>query len=243
MINLGLIGFGRTGSIVAREIIKHAKLSCVFRKSDKYINHDIGSLLGLEEEIGVRISHIEDIEEVLDEDKPEVMIDSSSKEAVKEYIPKLAERGIGLIICSTGWTEEEIVFLKSFSDRMGIVMAPNITEGINILITLSKIIKQVWPTADIEIIETHFKQKKDVSGTAKKIAEKIGSPKIHSIRAGGIVGKHEVVFGKPHQVLRITHESIDRAAFGNGAIRAAKWLNGEKGYYTMENVLDIYQGD
>ncbi|MNY50372.1 4-hydroxy-tetrahydrodipicolinate reductase [compost metagenome] len=61
---------------------------------------------------------------------------------------------------------------------------------------------------------------------------------VNSIRVGGIVGKHEVIFGLPHQTIRIVHESISRAAFGTGAIFAAKWLQDkENGLYSMENVL------
>ena len=81
MIKLGLMGFGRTGSIVAKEIIKHAELSCVFRKSNERIGHDIGRLLGLENDINIKMSNINDMQTVLDKAKPDVVIDFSSKKA------------------------------------------------------------------------------------------------------------------------------------------------------------------
>jgi 4-hydroxy-tetrahydrodipicolinate reductase len=74
-----------------------------------------------------------------------------------------------------------------------------------------------------------------------KIAEHLNiEPKEHinSIRVGGIVGKHEVIFGLPHQTLRLTHESISRSAFGTGAIFAGKWLlKKNTGLYKMEHLI------
>ena len=107
----------------------------------------------------------------------------------------------------------------------------------------SKLFQKIAPNADIEIIEEHFRKKKDVSGTALRIAEELGLDKeqhINSVRVGGIVGKHEVIFGLPNQTIRIIHESHNRAAFGQGAIYAAKWImSREKGIYSMEQALSF----
>ncbi|NCC69675.1 MAG: dihydrodipicolinate reductase, partial [Clostridia bacterium] len=63
---------------------------------------------------------------------------------------------------------------------------------------------------------------------------------INSIRVGGIIGKHEVIFGLPNQTIRITHESLSKAAFGQGAIYAAKWIMSKgPGIYTMEEALSL----
>ena len=97
------------------------------------------------------------------------------------------------------------------------------------------------PDADIEIVEEHFKAKSEVSGTAKKIAGVLDlNPETHinSIRVGGIVGRHEIIFGLPNQTIRLSHESISRAAFGQGAIFATKALIGQPpGMYTMETII------
>ena len=89
--------------------------------------------------------------------------------------------------------------------------------------------------------EEHFKAKSEVSGTAKRIAGVLDlNPKTHinSIRVGGIVGRHEIIFGLPNQTIRLSHESISRAAFGQGAIFAAKAILGKPpGMYTMENII------
>ena len=104
-------------------------------------------------------------------------------------------------------------------------------------------LQDIAPHADIEIIEEHFKGKKGVSGTALRIADDLGLDReknIHSIRVGGTIGKHEVVFGLPNQTIRIVHESHNRAAFGQGAIYGAKWImTQEKGMFSMEQALSL----
>jgi len=62
---------------------------------------------------------------------------------------------------------------------------------------------------------------------------------IHTIRVGGIIGKHTLIIGQPHQTLAITHESIDRYAFGQGSLKAALWVNGKKGIFEMDDVLNL----
>ena len=103
--------------------------------------------------------------------------------------------------------------------------------------------KKIAPWVDIEIIEEHFKDKQGMSGTAIKIAHAldIGKEEIKTIRAGGIVGKHEVIFGFPYQTVRLIHESISREAFGNGALFVAQNLVSKKaGLYNFEDVLLPY---
>jgi 4-hydroxy-tetrahydrodipicolinate reductase len=121
--------------------------------------------------------------------------------------------------------------------------SPNITLGVNYLLFASQIFKKIAPWVDIEIIEEHFKDKQGLSGTAIKIAHAldIGKEEIKTIRAGGIVGKHEVIFGFPYQTVRLIHESISREAFGNGALFVAQNLVSKKaGLYNFEDVLLPY---
>ncbi|MDF2876232.1 MAG: Dihydrodipicolinate reductase, partial [Sporomusa sp.] len=95
--------------------------------------------------------------------------------------------------------------------------------------------------ADIEIVEEHFKGKKEVSGTAQRIANVLSlnvEEHLNSIRVGGIVGRHEIIFGMPNQTIRLSHESISRAAFGQGSIFAVKFLIDQPpGMYTMETII------
>jgi hypothetical protein len=94
--------------------------------------------------------------------------------------------------------------------------------------------------ADVEILEQHFREKPEISGTAKKIAETlhVSEENITSMRLGGIVGHHEVIFGFPHQTVRLIHDSIRREAFGTGAAFALNELQScAHGFYTFDDLL------
>lgn len=102
-------------------------------------------------------------------------------------------------------------------------------------------LQKIVPWADIEIIEGHFRNKPEISGTAVRIADLLGLDKanhINSVRIGGIVGKHEVLFGLPNQTIRLVHETNNRAAFGQGIIFGAKYLiNKPNGLYSMDRII------
>lgn len=244
-INIGLFGFGRTGHIVAQEIIsdKNCNLSWVMRKSKATIGEYASHLLGFEHDEGqiYSINSI-DCDTFFSENKVDVIIDFSAASAVDCY-SMAAPLGTCIVSAISKYDAEHLKELKELSDKTAVLYSPNITLGINFLIEASKVLQKIAPNADIEIIEEHFRGKKEVSGTALRIAEDLGLDKlehINSIRVGGIVGKHEVVFGLPHQTIRITHESLSRSAFGQGAIYAAKWLVGkDKGLYTMEQAVSL----
>lgn len=242
-ISIGLFGFGRTGSTVANEIINDTgcDLKWVIRQSDVNVGEYASHLLGhLHEEGLIHSLHNIDFDRFYEENKVDVIIDFSNSCAVKEY-ENAVTYGSKIVSAISNYEPEDIRHLKELSDQTAILYSPNITLGINFLMEASKLLQNVVPDADIEIIEEHFKDKKDVSGTAIRIAEALDLNKeehINSIRVGSIVGKHEVIFGLPHQTIRIIHETHNRAAFGQGAIYAAKWIMNEKnGIYTMEQAL------
>ncbi|HEQ71637.1 MAG TPA: 4-hydroxy-tetrahydrodipicolinate reductase [Spirochaetia bacterium] len=257
MIRIGLVGFGKTGKDVARELIsdKSVKLVCVFKYSDTAaVGKDTGLLLGMEP-AGVRISLLNDYDAVLARTKPDVMIDFAAKRSILHYLEPTARQRVNLVICSTGYNETQLEMIKKYSTEIGILWAPNITDGINILAKISTIVKKEWPDADISIIETHHAGKKGMSGTAYKIAEAIRDTEdirvgrvresareeneiiIHKVRLGGVIGRHEVIFGTPYQTITMTHNTISRRAFGRGAIRAAHWIHGKKGFFTVEDII------
>ncbi len=143
----------------------------------------------------------------------------------------------------SAYPAKTITLLKKLSQQTRVLWSPNITVGINFLMLAAKILKTIAPYTDIEIVEEHFKNKKEVSGTAIRISEALSLPEadIKSVRAGGIVGRHEIIFGFPYQTVRLIHESILREAFGDGALFAAKNLVDKKqGFYSMENLLIPY---
>ncbi|PKM72436.1 MAG: dihydrodipicolinate reductase [Firmicutes bacterium HGW-Firmicutes-16] len=244
-LSIGLFGFGKTGSIVANEIIKEndCELKWVVRKSSVHEGTYASRHLGYDHDEGIihSINNI-DFTQFYKENKVDVIIDFSSSSAVDEY-KNAAQYGTRIVSAISKYNGKEFELLKELSDHTAVLYSPNITLGVNFLIEASKVLQSIAPHADIEIIEEHFKGKKGVSGTAIRIADDLGLDReknIHSIRVGGTIGRHEVVFGLPNQTIRIIHESINRAAFGQGAIYAAKWImTHAKGMYSMEQALSL----
>ncbi|MBS1971658.1 MAG: dihydrodipicolinate reductase [Bdellovibrionales bacterium] len=241
-IKVGLFGFGRTGAIVAKEITMDPGLSLewVCRKSPPQDSPYASQVLGYADNFAPFVSVDALNENFLKSHPVDLIIDFSSSANAKSY-DKIARLGIKLVSAISNYKEEEFALVKEASQKTSVLYSPNITLGINWLIMASKMLRKIIPHADVEVVEEHFRAKKDISGTALKLARQLElDPKEHvnSIRVGGIVGKHEVIFGLPHQTIRLVHESVNRAAFGTGAIFAAKWLkNQTHGFYTMENVL------
>jgi len=244
-ITIGLFGFGRTGTVVAKEIIKDkfCELKWVLRKS--FINEGeyASRLLGFEHDEG-NIFSVQNVnfDSFYSDNKVDVIIDFSNSSSVNEY-KNAAKNKTRIVSAISNYAKGDFKQLINLGQETAVLYSPNITIGVNFLIKASKVLQKIAPQADIEIIEEHFRDKKDVSGTALRIAEDLGIDKtqhVNSIRVGGIVGKHEVIFGLPNQTIRIIHESIDRAAFGQGAIYAAKWImQKDKNIYSMEEALSI----
>lgn len=242
-LRVGLFGFGRTGSIVAKEIVNDPNLDLrwVCRNSVptnlKYASH----ALGFDEAFAPFIIK-ENLTSIFLRNNPvDLVIDFSSSSGSKLYY-LMSEAGIKIVSAISNYSLAEINILNNVSKKTAILHSPNITLGINWLMLASKMLKNIIPNADIEVVEEHFREKKDVSGTALKLAENLElepDKHVNSIRVGGIIGKHEVIFGLPYQTLRLTHESVSRAAFGTGAIFAAKWLaDKSSGLFSMEKALN-----
>ncbi|MDH7463598.1 dihydrodipicolinate reductase C-terminal domain-containing protein [Chitinophagaceae bacterium 26-R-25] len=246
-IRIGLFGFGKTGKQVAGEFLNdaHFELVWVVRRNEtdqgKYASH----LLGHEFKAG-KIFSVRDIDTDFYRQNPvDVLVDFSSSDGI-QYYEAAAEQGIKIISAISKYEEQDLALLEKLKNKTATLHSPNITLGVNFLIIASQVLQKIAPHADIEIVEEHFRKKNETSGTALKIAETLGLEKdkhVNSIRVGGIVGKHEVIFGLPNQTIRIIHESISRAAFGQGAIFAAKWLIEQAaGLYNMENyITDLFR--
>jgi 4-hydroxy-tetrahydrodipicolinate reductase len=246
-MKVGLIGFGKTGKAVASILLenKEANLQWVIRKTNHLEHRSVSEYLGvLSDEPGLIYSKNEfSTADLLSRFPVDVIIDFSSQRGIEYYGEEASNRGIAIVSAISSYSSEEIQYLKQLWNNTKILWSPNITIGINFLMIAAKILKNIAPYTDIEVIEEHFKNKPETSGTAKKIAHCLDVPEdaIKTIRAGGIIGVHEILFGFPHQTVRLKHESIAREAFGNGALFAAKHiLNKNNGLYSMEDLLLPY---
>ena len=240
-IQVGLWGFGKTGHLVANEFLndKRFDLSWVVRKSTADHHKYASRLLGQECDAGEIIS-IEDIGPSFFREHPvDVLVDFSSSRGVHAY-QHAAEEGIPIVSAISQYEKEDLALLESLAQKTPVLYSPNITLGINVLLIAAQILQKIAPRADIEVVEEHFKNKPETSGTAKKIAKllQLDDEHVNSIRVGGIVGRHEIIFGMPNQTIRLSHESISRASFGQGAIFAANFLVKQPpGLYSMEGII------
>ena len=246
-MKVGLIGFGRTGKAVATIILRNKEiiLEWVVRKSSLLEHRSVPEFLGeSSDEPGLihSAAHMP-IKKLLDEQPVDMIIDFSSESGLLYYGKEAARRNIKIISAVSHYTDESIKTLKKLSRSTTVFWSPNITLGVNYLIIAARFIKKLAPHIDMVILEEHFRDKTGVSGTAMVMAKKldIDIDDIKSIRAGGIIGKHEIICGFPYQTVRLTHESISREAFGSGAIFVAQNLISKgKGYYSFEDILLPY---
>ncbi len=270
MINAGVVGFGgRMGSLIARTILDSPDFVLAGALEDNahpFIGRDAGEALGCPK-IGFKVtSSIEkafaSCDCIIDFTFPEVTL-STAKYASKN--------GKAMVIGSTGFTEEQKKKIQSFASKIAIVLSPNMSIGVNVLLkTVSMVAGILDESYDAEIVEAHHRLKKDApSGTALALAQAVAKgraielaeharyerygiigvrPKgeigIQTVRAGDIVGEHMVMFAGPGERIEITHKAHTRENFARGAIKAAQWIMSKgPGLYSMMDVLGINHED
>lgn len=246
-MKVGMIGFGKTGKAVASVLLesKKAQLQWVLRRSTQLDCRSVSEYLGISsDEPGViHTTQGLSIDRLLDESPVDVIVDFSSENGMELYCNAARDREIMIVNAISSYKPDRIASLRSLGEKTRVMYSPNITLGINFLILAARVLKKIAPFTDIEIIEEHFKNKKEVSGTAKVIANNLELPvdSIKTVRAGGIIGVHEILFGFPFQTVRLKHESITREAFGNGVLFAIENLALKStGFYTMEDLMRPY---
>jgi 4-hydroxy-tetrahydrodipicolinate reductase len=184
----------------------------------------------------------------------EVAIDFSIASAVEENVRSLAALGINVVVGTTGWDDAK-PRVRDIVERMGIgvVAAPNFSTG---AILFGEIVKAasrlIAPHADYGayVHEMHHSAKRDApSGTALSLRAAMessgyGRPiDIAATRAGSIPGTHSIGFDGPSETITLTHTVRDRGTFARGALVAAQWINGRRGWFTMHDVLGLTGDD
>ena len=198
------------------------------------------------------------------QEEADVVIDFSSANAMENLLVDCVGKKLPCVLCTTGFSEEQLSFMKKKSEEIAILKSANMSLGINVLMKLLKEATKTFAPAgfDIEIVEKHHNQKLDApSGTALALADAINEeldPKyeyvydrstrrekrpekeigISAVRGGSIVGDHDVLFCGPDEVITISHRAYSRGVFAKGAIEAAKFLAGKApGMYDMQQVI------
>jgi 4-hydroxy-tetrahydrodipicolinate reductase len=180
----------------------------------------------------------------------DVAIDFSTAASVPANATALARRGINLVVGTTGWAaQEQVVRDAVATSGVGIVVAPNFSTGVVVFDAVVAHAAKLFAAREdfgAFVHEAHHKAKADApSGTAlllKKTMEYAGFSRpidVSSTRAGFIPGTHTVGFDGPAETITLSHASRDRSAFARGALTAATWVQGKRGWFTMRDVLGI----
>ena len=268
MIDIGIAGAaGRMGRAITQALAHNdeARISAAFEHaSAPEVGRDAGIVAGTGE-IGVTISASPWASP--GEDDFDVLIDFTNVEATLVNMAFCTSNGLKMVIGTTGFNEDQRAGINAAGAQTAIVMAPNMSVGVNLCFyLLAEAAKVLGDTVDIEVIEAHHRHKVDApSGTAVRMGEiiadtlgrdfaesavygrkGIGKPRdrgtigFSSIRAGDIVGDHTVLFASEGERLEITHRAGSRSTFAEGALRAALWLSDRpSGIYDMQDVLGL----
>ena len=195
--------------------------------------------------------------------KGDVIIDFSSPAAVEKALPYCQTHKLPIVVCTTGLSEELQLKVVQLSRSVPVFKSANMSMGINVLSELCKRASAILGADyDVEIVEQHHHNKLDApSGTALMIADAINAEAdgryeyvydrtqvrqkrgaqelgISSVRGGGIVGEHDVLFCGPDEVVTLSHSAGSRGVFADGAVQAALYIAAlAPGYYTMTDLL------
>lgn len=197
----------------------------------------------------------------------DVLVDFTRPEATLSYLEACRKARINIIIGTTGFEAAGQAAIEQAAQEIGIVFAPNFSVGVNLLMQLAETAARVLNEGyDIEIIEAHHRHKVDApSGTALGIGQAVAGALgrdlkscavygregvtgerdpatigFATVRGGDIVGDHTLMFAGVGERVELTHKASSRATFAQGALRAAKWLQGKgPGLYDMRDVLGL----
>ena len=180
---------------------------------------------------------------------PEVAVEFSQPDAAVGNVVASLRSGVPVVVGTTGWYDSLPEVMRIAKETgTSLLWSPNFSLGVNVLIELARYAGTLMRTLedfDAHIVETHHTKKKDApSGTAIAIA-KAASDALErpipttSIRTGSVPGTHEIVFDGTFEQLLLRHEARDRRVFAEGALKAADWLIGKRGIFTMRDVLEL----
>lgn len=246
MIKVAIPGVnGRMGQAVAKAVLQSEDLQLV-----------IATVRDTCEQLGAKVanSDVTITDKILNADF-DVLIDFTLPTGVLEHLDYCVAHAKAMVIGATGFTEEQLEQVRNAARKIPIVMASNMSIGVNVCYKLlaqaSKMLHgqhsehgEEW---EMSIIDVHHMHKKDSpSGTAKQIAKvlcehsgkDLDEIAITSERIGDVVGTHVVTFKSPYEFITIGHEAQDRGIFAQGAITAARWVHDrEPGLYSMQDVI------
>lgn len=180
----------------------------------------------------------------------DVVIDFTAPEASVVHAKAAAQRGIPLVIGTTGFTSAQLQAMRAAATNIAVVLSPNTSVGVNLFWhTAAHLSKMCGVEYQLAIEETHHVHKKDApSGTAKQLHTLVAAAAgrnaatipVTAHRDGEVIGDHTITFDGAGDRITITHHAKTRAIFAHGALVAAAWLIGKPaGWYGMDDVLGL----
>lgn len=222
-MNLLLLGRGKTGVLVA-EVAAQRK-------------HHV-RVLGSADNVGASALTSEYLRNI------NVVIDFTTPDAVIGNIEACLRAGANMVVGTTGWYGE-IPRLKSLTEKnnAGFLFGSNFSIGVNLFFEIARVAGRALQEGYAgQIFERHHAQKIDApSGTAiaiQSILRQVSATdvEITSFREGDVAGMHELVFDSPNDNIYLCHDAKSRRGFAEGAVRAAEWLAGRRGFFDFKDV-------
>jgi 4-hydroxy-tetrahydrodipicolinate reductase len=259
LIRVCLVGLGKTGKEIAKVILEQENMklvSVVCSSKSQNLGKSLDEIIGCRNS-GIIVDSEKNLEQVIFKTKPDVVVDFSTPDATIRNAKIFSKMKVNIVVGTTGFTDFALkkLFVLTRKYHNAICYAPNITLGVNVLMLLTNLAASILNNYDFQITEIHHKRKVDVpSGTAIKIAGEIKKGldsagvsikekviPINAVRAGGVVGRHEVMIVGEDDKIEISHESFSRRAFALGAIKAIEFIHDKVGYYEMSDVLNLHK--
>ncbi|POA99023.1 4-hydroxy-tetrahydrodipicolinate reductase [Chromobacterium sinusclupearum] len=263
--NIVIVGAsGRMGRVLIESVLNTSgtRLHAAIDRADSgFIGQDAGLFCGRNSGVAISSDFIAAL------DGADVVIDFTRPEGTLEHMLACVERGVRMVIGTTGFDDAGKAAIREAADKIGIVFAANFSVGVNLTFKLLDMAARVLDEGyDIEIIEAHHRFKVDApSGTALRMGEVIADalgrdlkqcavygregvtgerdPQtigFATVRGGDVVGDHTALFATLGERVEISHKASSRATFANGAVRAARWLSDKPhGLFDMQDVLGL----
>jgi 4-hydroxy-tetrahydrodipicolinate reductase len=267
MIKTCLLGLGKAGSIVAERLLISSEFhlsSVICKPGSEKTATPVKQYLKTDSDL--LIADSDTLAEEIKEKRFQIAIDFTTPEATLKNAPLLAEKGVHLVIGTNGFSNHQLRQLKDLVQhyRIGLVYAPNLSVGINLLLSMVKTIAHLIPNYHVEITETENQSETlSHSGTAIKIADdikiikeavrrnryKLGhKEKISKMVSFNTVpyeknSFHKVRFSGESEEIEILHRANSGAIYAEGALKAAAFILNLKGFYHMEDVLLLERMD
>jgi 4-hydroxy-tetrahydrodipicolinate reductase len=210
---------------------------------------------GVAKERGVEVVARLDVAEVRDRSaakaalgRAQVAVEFTTPDAAVSNIDLCLEAGVPIVVGTTGWYDQlDRVRARVEKYDGALLFAPNFSLGVALVRALcvrAGQLLQGMDGFDVHITETHHAQKKDApSGTALLLRDALGEAgkdvQITSVRTGNVPGHHEIAIESTYETVVVSHDARSRRIFADGALKAALWLRGRRGVFTMDDVLEL----